>query len=165
MTLLRRILPQPWVSLAIAVLWMALAPSLSANNALLAALVALVIPWLTQGFWPDRPRLVRPVAGAMLFLRVLWDIIVANIEVARLVLGPIERLRPAFVEVPLAIEDPLVATILGSIVTLTPGTLSVDVDRERRLLLIHALDVPDEARLVATIKSRYEAPLKEIFGC
>ena len=165
MTLVRRILPQPWVSLAIFVLWMELAPSFSANNAVLAAAVALTIPWLTQSFWPDRPRFVRPFAGAVLFLRVLWDIIVANIEVARLVLGPIERLRPSFVEVPLAIEDPFVATILGSIVTLTPGTLSVDVDRERKLLLIHALDVPDEAQLVATIKSRYETPLKEIFGC
>jgi multicomponent K+:H+ antiporter subunit E len=58
-----------------------------------------------------------------------------------------------------------VATILGSIITLTPGTVSIDIDRERRILHVHALDVEDTAGLVSEIKTRYEAPLKEIFGC
>jgi multicomponent K+:H+ antiporter subunit E len=54
---------------------------------------------------------------------------------------------------------------LGSIITLTPGTVSIDIDRERRILRVHALDVEDTAALVSEIKTRYEAPLKEIFGC
>jgi multicomponent K+:H+ antiporter subunit E len=96
---------------------------------------------------------------------VLYDIVAANIEVARLVLGPIGRLRPAFVEVPLAVSNPHVATILGSIVSLTPGTVSVDVDLSAQILHIHALDVADPARLARAIKDRYERPLQEIFGC
>jgi multicomponent K+:H+ antiporter subunit E len=76
-----------------------------------------------------------------------------------------DRIHPAFLEIPLDTRDDFVATILGSIITLTPGTVSIDIDRERRILHVHALDVDDPAAMVAEIKSRYEAPLKEIFGC
>lgn len=160
-----RVLPQPLVSLAILALWIAIAPAPGLGQIVLGGMVALAIPWFTHPFWPDPPRLVRPVVAVRLFLTVLWDIVVANVQVARLVLGPADRLHPVFIEVPLEIEDPFVATILASIITLTPGTLSVDIDRARRVLLVHALDVSDVPAAIDTIKRRYEAPLKEIFGC
>jgi multicomponent K+:H+ antiporter subunit E len=85
--------------------------------------------------------------------------------VARRVVGPVGRLEPAFVEVPLDLRDPFVATILASIVSLTPGTVSIDVDQQRWVLYLHALDAPDPAALIREIKQRYEAPLKEVFAC
>ncbi len=160
-----RVLPQPLVSLMILALWIAIAPAPGLGQFVLGGVVAVAIPWFTHPFWPDPPRLVRPGMAVRLFLRVIWDIIVANVEVARLVLGPADRLHPVFIELPLEIEDPFVATILASIITLTPGTLSVDVDPARRVLLVHALDVTDVPAAIDTIKRRYEAPLKEIFGC
>ncbi len=160
-----RVLPQPLVSLMILALWIAIAPSPSLGQVVLGGVVALAIPWFTHPFWPDPPRLLRPGVAALLFLRVIWDIVVANVEVARLVLGPADRLHPVFIELPLEIDDPFVATILASIITLTPGTLSVDIDRAQRVLLVHALDVADVPAAIDTIKRRYEAPLKEIFGC
>lgn len=95
----------------------------------------------------------------------MLNILVANVAVARRVLGPIAKLRPAFVEVPLDLRDPFAATILGSIVSLTPGTVSIDVNQTRWVLVLHALDAPDPRELMAAIKARYEAPLKEIFPC
>ncbi len=80
-------------------------------------------------------------------------------------LGSPSRLRPAFVEVPLDIRDDFVITMLASVVSLTPGTVSADVSQDRTLLLVHGLDVADIPEMIATIKQRYEAPLKEIFGC
>ena len=162
---MRRVLPQPLVSLMILALWVAIAPAPSLGQFLLGGAIALAIPWFTHPFWPEAPRLARPGVAVRLFLQVLWDIVVANVEVARLVLGPADRLHPAFIELPLEIEDPFVATVLASIITLTPGTLSVDIDRERRVLLVHALDVTDVPAAIDTIKRRYEAPLREIFGC
>jgi multicomponent K+:H+ antiporter subunit E len=85
--------------------------------------------------------------------------------VARRVVGPLDRLKPAFVEVPLDLRNPFVATILASIVSLTPGTVSIDVDQQRWVLSLHALDAPDPAALIREIKQRYEVPLKEIFAC
>ncbi len=56
-------------------------------------------------------------------------------------------------------------TALASTISLTPGTVSVELAPDREHILIHALDVDDEAALVRTIKERYEAPIKEIFQC
>jgi multicomponent K+:H+ antiporter subunit E len=160
-----RLFPLPFTSLAILGLWLVLASSYTAGSLVLGALVAVAIPMWTVRFWPDRPLLRRPLKAAAFFLLVCRDIIAANIQVARQVLGPLDRIRPGFVEVPLDLEDPFVATLLAGIVTLTPGTVSIDVDMERKVLSVHALDVPDPSALIAGIKSRYEAPLKEMFGC
>ena len=89
----------------------------------------------------------------------------ANIAVARLILGPPGRLKPTFVEVPLELTQPMSISLLASIITMTPGTVSADLSEGNRTLLVHALDCDDTAGLVAEIKQRYEKPLLEIFGC
>lgn len=163
--MMRRLLPRPALSAAIFLLWAALTNAASPGALLLGALLALALPFVTRPFWPDAPRLARPGVALRLAARVALDIMIANWAVARRVVGPVARLKPAFVEVPLDLRDPFVATILGSIVSLTPGTVSIDVDQERWALCVHALDAPDPGALIRDIKQRYEAPLKEIFAC
>lgn len=165
MTLLRRIVPYPILSLLAFSLWLALNDSVEPGQILLGGAIALVIPKLTERFWADRPTLVRPLAAVRLFLVFLYDVLTANWTVARQVLGPLERLRSDFVEVPLDLRDPFVATILGGMVSMTPGTVSVDIDRERWVLLVHSLDIADADALVRTIKTRYEKPLMEMMSC
>lgn len=162
---MRRLLPQPFTSLAILALWLVVASSYSMGSLVLGAVVAVLIPLYTARFWPDRPAVRRPFAAMELLLLVCRDIVAANFLVARQVLGPIGRLQPGFVDVPIDLADPFVATLLAGIVSLTPGTLSVDIDMERKLLHLHALHVPDEAALILAIRTRYEARLKEVFGC
>jgi len=96
-------------------------------------------------------------------LVVLWDIVLSNIEVARRILGPEDAIKPAFVWVPLDLTDPHAIVSLAGIITMTPGTLSAELSPDRLHLLVHAFNVDDEAALIAQIKARYEAPLKEIF--
>ena len=163
--MMRRLFPHPALSVAIFLLWAALTNAASVGALAVGALLGVALPLATRPFWPDAPRIARPGAILRLAARVGFDILVANAAVARRVLGPIGSLRPAFVEVPLDLRDPFVATILGSIVSLTPGTVSIDVDRTRWVLLLHALDAPDPPALAAAVKARYEAPLKEIFAC
>jgi multicomponent K+:H+ antiporter subunit E len=163
-----RLLPQPVTSTLVFALWLLLAPEPGTGTLIMAALLALALPLLTRAFWPAPPRLARPLVAAQLVLRVLGDIVRANITVARQVLGPPERLRPAVFHVPLDIEEPFVATLLGGIISLTPGTVTIEVETEdgrARRLEVHGLDVPDAQAAIATIKARYEAPLKEAFGC
>jgi multicomponent K+:H+ antiporter subunit E len=162
---MNRLLPLPFTSLAILGLWLVLASSYTIGSLVLGACVAVAIPIWSVRFWPDRPTLRKPLRAFTFFLLVCRDIVTANIQVARQVLGPLSRIRPGFVEVPLDVQDPFVATILAGIVTLTPGTVSIDIDMDRRILHVHALDIPDPAALIAEIKSRYETPLKDMFGC
>ncbi len=160
----RRWLPFPRISLFLGILWLLLAQSVSAAHILLALVLGLGLPLLTGGMLPDLPAIRRPDRLAAYGLLVLWDILVANVKVAKLTLGPLSRLNPAVVEVPLDIEDPIVASLLAATVTLTPGTVSMDIDMGARRLTVHGLDVPDPAALVAEIKDRYERRLLEIFG-
>ncbi len=161
---LRRWLPHPRLSLLLGALWLALAESWAPGHVVLGAILGVGLPLLTAGILPDLPTIRRPGQLAAYVMLVLWDILVANVKVAKLALGPLSRLHPAVVEVPLDIEDPIVASILAATVTLTPGTVSMDVDLVARRLIVHGLDVPDAAALVAGIKDRYERRLLEIFG-
>ena len=163
--MMRRIFFRPALSEVIFLLWAVLTNAASLGTLLLGALLALILPFATQSFWPGAPRMARPGVVLKLAARIAADIVLANLTVARRVIGPVAELKPAFIEVPLDLRDPFVATVLGSIVSLTPGTLSIDVDQERWVLCLHALDAPDPDALIRDIKQRYEASLKEIFAC
>jgi multicomponent K+:H+ antiporter subunit E len=160
----RRWLPYPRLALFLGILWLLLAQSVSAAHLVLAVVLGVGLPLLTGAMLPDLPTVRRPDRLAAYVLLVLWDILVANLKVAKLTLGPLSRLHPTVVEVPLDIEHPVVASLLAATVTLTPGTVSMDIDMAARRLTVHGLDVPDAAALVAEIKDRYERRLLEIFG-
>jgi multicomponent K+:H+ antiporter subunit E len=162
--LLRRLLPAPALSAALLATWLMLNESVSVGHLLLGGALALALPWFTRALGPEGLRLRRGGVALRLLLVVLKDIVLSNLEVARRVLGPEAAIRPVFVEVPLAIRDPHGITTLAAIITMTPGTLSSDLDEGRTRLLVHALHCEDPDALVADIKARYEAPLMEIFG-
>lgn len=165
MTMLQRTVPSPILSLSILVLWVGLAGGVTWGSVLMGTTLAIVVPLLTASFWPDRPQVQAYGKAISLSLLFLWDIVVANIDVAKRILGPMDRLKPAFLDVPLEIDDPFVATIFASMISLTPGTVSVDIDRERKLVIVHILHVDDQETAIRDMKNRYEVPLKEIFGC
>lgn len=158
-----KLVPAPLLSLVLFVSWLLLNNTVDPAHLLLAAVLALAIPWFTEPLRPERPRPRRWGVAGKLALVVLWDIVLSNIEIARRILGPESAIRPRFVWVPLSIRDPHGIVTLAGIITMTPGTLSSDLSEDRRWLLVHAFNVDDEAALVATIKRRYEAPLREIF--
>lgn len=160
-----RWLPHPVLSLSLVIIWLLANNSVSLGHLVLGAILGLLLPLFTTRYWPDAPRLAR--LGPLVSLTVIfvWDILVANLSVARLVVGPNSRLRPIFVEVPLSLEDPFAISVLAGMITLTPGTLSCDVDEERRILRVHVLDTDDPRAIVETIHTRYQRRLEEIFGC
>ena len=160
------LLPAPLLSLALFFTWLMLNESLSAGHLLLAAALALVLPWLTQRWWPDRPRIRHYGLALRLVGTVLLDIVKSNLTVARLILGRESEIQPRFVWVPLTLRDPYGVVTLAGMVTMTPGTLSADLSDDRHHLLVHAFDLDDDAAqaaLIADIQTRYEAPLKLIF--
>jgi len=164
--MLKRLFPHPWLSVVLLVCWVLLMNDVSPGNLLLGALLGTAISFCVgEGLWLQPVRFGRPWLLARLLMHVLIDIVVANVEVALLVLGPTQRLRPAFIEVPLDSTHEIALTALISIVSLSPGTLCAELSDDRTRLIVHVLDLADEAALVALIKSRYEAPLMEIFAC
>jgi multicomponent K+:H+ antiporter subunit E len=159
----KRWLPAPLLSALLLVVWLLLNNTLDPAQIVLGALLAIVVPRFTDRLRPERPRIRKPLVIARLGLVVLWDIVLSNIEVARRILGPEEAIKPAFVWMPLELTDPHAIVSLAGIITMTPGTLSAELSPDRRHLLVHAFNVDDESALIAQMKARYEAPLKEIF--
>lgn len=152
----------PLGGLVVFLTWLALNGSVSRGHLAFAALLALAVPPLLGGLWPDDLVVRRPWLALRLLLTLLGDIVIANLQVAARILGPEAALRPRFVWVPLALHNRYAVSTFAAMITLTPGTLSADVSADGRWLLVHALDVDDEAALVAGLKRRYERPLAEI---
>lgn len=158
-------LPHPLMSLVLAIVWLLLVNSIAPGHIVLGILLGVLVPLFSNAFWPGRPRVEKPLRLLRYFAMVLGDIIVANLHVARLILGSQQKLRPAFVRMPIALRDEFAIVLFTSTVSLTPGTVSAEVSEDKRSLLIHTLDVDDTDALIAHIQQRYEAPLQEIFPC
>ena len=157
-----RLLPHPLLSAILLVIWLLLANELSVAHLLLGALLGWVVPLYTARFWPDQVQVRRPLLLLRFIGVVLYDILVANVTVASLILGRQERLQPAFVVLPLALRSDLAISLLANTVSLTPGTVSAYLSADRRCLIIHSLHTTAPDDMLATIRRRYETPLKEI---
>ncbi|MBX3617385.1 Na+/H+ antiporter subunit E [Nitrosomonas sp.] len=163
MTTRPRFLPHPILSPLLTGLWLLLTNSVSPGQILLGLLLGWVIPLLTLRFWPEAITIRRPFTLIRYIGLLLYDIIIANFTVARLILGNPDRLKPVFIELPLDLTSSLAIGLLTNSITLTPGTVSARLSEDGRYLLVHALNENDPDNLIATIKDRYERPLREIF--
>ena len=168
--LLRRLLPRPWTVLGLWLAWLLLNQTLEPGHLLLGLALALVFarlggpaPSALRDPARGRAGWRRPGIALRLAWTVLHDIVVANLQVARRILGRQDALDPKFVWVPLDVRRPRSISLLAGIVTMTPGTLSAELSDDHRHLLVHGLDVADPQALVAEIKTRYEAPIRELF--
>ena len=155
---------RPVLSVLLALAWLTLQQSLDLGNVLTACVLGWGLPRLLGGFLGPAAQ-PRSFARALrLALTVLWDIIVSNITVARLVLNPRSVPHPAWVKVPLTLTQPTAQALLASIITMTPGTVSAIVDEEGACIWVHALDCDDPAAVATDIDRRYQQPLMEILG-
>jgi multicomponent Na+:H+ antiporter subunit E len=151
-------------SLLLALAWCALSGELTAA----AALEGLVLGWLALRLARVRPSvplgtaLARLPAALRLLAFFLWELLVANVSVALAVLFPARRVHPAIVAVPLDVRSDAGITLLANLVTLTPGTLALDVSADRGTLYVHALSAPDPAALVREIKTGFERRVLEV---
>ncbi len=164
MGIMKRLVPHPILTLLLTFTWLCLAATWTLNSLLFGLGLGLIIPFVTQPYWPNRPRLRAPLKIAEYILVVLWDIVIANTIVARIVLfKPNADRKPAWVTIPLELKTPEAITMLAGTITMTPGTLSADLSSEGHALLVHCLDAPDPDAMRDEIKDRYERRLMEIF--
>ncbi|OUM03616.1 Na+/H+ antiporter subunit E [Variovorax sp. JS1663] len=161
---MKRWLPSPLLSLALFVVWLLLNQSMHPATMLLAAVLAIAVPLLTQSLRPARVKMRKPMLALRLGGLVAHDLVVSAITVARLLLTRRSRdMKASFVRVPLDMRDPNALATLAMILCLTPGTAWGEIALDRSTLLIHVFHEEDEAAFIALIKTRYERLLMEIF--
>lgn len=159
------LLPHPFLTLLLAIVWVVLQNEISAGMFVFGLILGILIPWGTSIWWPDTPKGFRVRKMISYSILVVWDIILANIEVAKIVLFvPNSKLKPAWIVVPLELRQPEAITMLAGTITLTPGTVSADLSDEGHSLLVHVLHTDDPDGVRDEIKTRYERRLMEIFS-
>ena len=160
-----RWLPHPWLTLVLVLLWILLLNSFSVGGLLMGVVLGVLISHLTSQFWPERPP-IKSLGKAFSYLGlVAWDVVVANLQVARIILfRRADSLAVRWVVLPLELRSPEAISVLAGTITMTPGTVSCDLSADGRSLLVHCLDAPDAEEAVRAMKDRYEARLKEIFA-
>ncbi|MDM0076526.1 Na+/H+ antiporter subunit E [Variovorax sp. J2P1-59] len=161
---MKRWIPSPPLSLGLFVVWLLLNQSMDAATLLLAAILALVVPLLTQSLRPATAKMRRPGLALRLCGVIAFDLVHSALTVGRLLLTRRSAdMKPRFVHVPLEMRDPNALAVLAMILCLTPGTAWGEISFDRSSLLIHVFDEADEQAFIAMVKSRYERPLMEIF--
>jgi len=162
--MLRRLIPHPLLSVTLVLVWLGLVNTFTLGNLILGVIFGTAIPMLTAAYWPDRPKIGRPLKAAEYVLVVLWDIVIANIEVARIILFKPERdIRSRWITVPVELGSAEAITVLAGTITMTPGTVSATLSADGGAILVHCLHADDPDAVRDQIKSRYERRLKEIF--
>lgn len=151
------------LNLLLALLWGALSDSLTPAGLLTGfVLGALVLAVAERALGPARylRRLIRSLVLAGVFL---VELVRSSLQVAREVLTPRHRMRPAVLEVPLDLENETAIALLANLVSLTPGTLSVDVASDRSSLYVHAMYADDPDAVRRAIKRDFERRVREVF--
>lgn len=105
--------------------------------------------------------LIRVISLICFFIK---EVIVANIQIAQLVLWKPSRIEPAFIKIPLEIKSDRGIFLLSSMITLTPGTLSLEVSEDRRHLYVHVTHTADTSAVIKSIKQGFEKRLMGV-GC
>lgn len=151
--------------LVLALLWCAATGSFTGPTLVFGAVIAALALWVVRFYVRGLgylARLIRIIALIWLFIR---ELILSAIRVAILVMRPDmnERLRPEIIAFPLTVTRDAEITLLANLITLTPGTLSVDVSEDRKTLYVHALTVPDREALIAEIRDGFESAVARAF--
>ncbi len=163
--LIKRLFPHPILSVVLTLVWLGLVNKVTLGNVILGGFLGIVVPFITAPYWPNRPFLRNPVAIVGYFLIVLWDIVVANVQVAMLIVFKrADNLQSKWITIPLDLTSAEAITVLAGTITMTPGTVSATLSADGSAILVHCLHTDDPDAVRDEIKNRYERRLKEIFA-
>ncbi|WP_117237959.1 Na+/H+ antiporter subunit E [Thermus sediminis] len=154
------------LNLLLALIWAAISGSVSATNLSIGFLVGYVLIWLADPLLGSGryARQVFVVLGFLAFF--VKELVLSSLRVARdvLSLDYERRVSPGIVAIPLDLKSNLAITLLANTISLTPGTLSLDVSEEDRVLYIHSMYVSSPEAVREEIKGELERRVREVVG-
>lgn len=146
----------------LALSWAAITGLFSWSNVLAGFILAYVALFIAQraiGSYTYFRRIDRVLRFAVFYV---WELILANLRVAYDVMTPRHRIRPGVVAIPLDAKTDAEITLLANLITLTPGSVSLDVSSDRRFLYLHAMYIDDVEEFRQSIKDTLERRVLEV---
>lgn len=142
--------------------WMFLKVSYDSVTFFVGYFFGLVIIYLFRRFFESNFYLYRVFAVIRLFLIFIKELILSNIAVLKVILKPKLDIRPGIFALTTELQKDWEITILANLITLTPGTLVVDVSPDNKVLYIHAMDIDDAEEAIKSIKNTFEKAIMEV---
>lgn len=146
----------------LAFLWMFLSGSFTTSAFLIGYLLGLLIMFAMRRTFKTRFYLGPVIALAALLLRFLYELIVANFQVLSIILKPRLDIKPGIFAYETELTHGWQVTLLSLLITLTPGTLVVDISDDNKTLYIHALHMPEASEAIASIRDSFEKAILEV---
>lgn len=153
---------QLFINLTIALLWMFLQNSWNPVSFFIGYIIGLIMLFVFRRFFTTRFYLKNVIAIIKLFIIFMKELVLANYSVLKVILSPKLDMKPGIFALPIKVEKDWEIATLASLITLTPGTLVVDVSEDNKILYIHAMDIPDVEEVVQDIKSTFEEAILEV---
>ena len=150
-------------ALILTAFWLMLTGSLTAPNLVLGFGVSALALGVLRGQLPEIDFRIRPLKAVRLFLLFMKELFGSANRVARLVLSRRLEISPDVVLVPVSLSRDAELTLLSNLITLTPGTLTLDVSDDRRALYVHALEADDHEAVRRGIRTGFEQAIREAF--
>jgi multicomponent Na+:H+ antiporter subunit E len=149
-------------NILLALIWIAMSGQFTPGNFVVGLGLGLLILIFTRRAIGS-PNYIRKVGQVLnLALFFVWELILSNLRVAYDVVTPRHHMRPGVIGIPLDVRTDLEITVLSSMISLTPGTLSLDVSADRKTLYIHAMYIDDVEAVRRKIKDGFERRVLEV---
>lgn len=150
------------INVALAFAWAALTGSFTLSGLIVGYALGYAALWLAQPLFPQpSPYFLRTWRALRLAAVFAYELIVSSLEVVWDVITPEHKSRPRIIEMPLDVEGEFAILLATNLISLTPGTLSLDITPDRKRLIVHAMFADDPAAVVASLK-RFEKLVKEV---
>jgi multicomponent Na+:H+ antiporter subunit E len=146
----------------LAFVWMFLKTSYSPASFFVGYFFGLLIIYMFRRFFTSRFYLLRVVAVVNLIYIFSRELLLSNIAVLKVILRPKLNIKPGIFAFPTDLEQDWEITMLANLITLTPGTLVVDISPDNRVLYVHAMDIDDAEESIQGIKNTFEKATMEV---
>ncbi|MFD2630904.1 Na+/H+ antiporter subunit E [Oceanobacillus kapialis] len=150
------------INLIIAFLWMFLSESYSAPSFIAGYLLGILLLFMLRRFVPDTFYLRRFMKILALLLLFMKELLSSNLEIVKLVYKRKQDFEPGIFELPIDVKSNWEITLLANLISLTPGTLSVDIAHDNSKIYIHAMHIHDREEAITSIKDTFEKAILEV---
>jgi multicomponent Na+:H+ antiporter subunit E len=152
------------INILLAFVWATLTADISLSSLAVGFVLGSAALWIAQPLFPGNATYFRKGSAVIkLILYFLYELALSSVRVAWDVLTPTNLSNPKIVEVPLDVETDAEILIVTNLISLTPGSLSLDVSEDRKTLYVHAMFADDPEGVCNDIKSGMEKLVKEVF--
>ncbi|OIJ22091.1 Na+/H+ antiporter subunit E [Anaerobacillus alkalidiazotrophicus] len=150
------------LNIGLAIIWMLLRQDFSPVEFLIGYVVGLGLLFVLRRFLQFNFYFRRVIAIFKLISMFLWELILANIEMVKIVLSPKLDIQPGIVAVPTKLKTDWEVTLLSSLISLTPGTLSMNFSDDGKTIFVHSIHVPDKEEMIKQIHNTFEKAIMEV---